>query len=344
MKRFSEFMESCTTADVNQGNSVSLGVTNHLTPVQNIVTNVRNLFPNTYIVASVGEDGVSVKLNSSRFINDKETRKYLYEPVYQNTSIDSYIRSQGLDSVKMVNLGMYIVVYYYASDIKFSDPGKEPNPAPVKEQVEEEVEMFSFLTESGDDDEELKDLTKEKIKELIQNKDKVKSAKQLELLVGQEMELPREYYFAGVKDKQGNESIALRWKYTVKRPKGMTAEATRSLMNIYGLDKDGVWVGDFDEDSMFKLPEEVKKLIENILEFLGAKETKDKCVWSLEDTGDDEPKENNEDEKKEDNKKEESDEKKDDSKGDDLLGGSDKDSGEDVEDDKSRDEGDDLLG
>ena len=188
--------------------------------------------------------------------------------------------------------------------------------------------MFSLVTESSDDDEELKDLTKEKLNELIQSKDKVKAAKAIELMVGQEMELPREYYFAGVKDKQGNESIALRWKYTVKRPKGMSAEITRSLLNIYGLEKDGVWVSDFDKDSMFILPEEVKKLIEHILEFLGAEKTDDPCVWDL--SG----------EKKDTNKEEET-EKEEDTK-EEPKSGENKDnaSSEDVEDDKSRDEND----
>ena len=189
--------------------------------------------------------------------------------------------------------------------------------------------MFSLVTESSDDDEELKDLTKEKLNELIQSKDKVKAAKAIELMVGQEMELPREYYFAGVKDKQGNESIALRWKYTVKRPKGMSAEITRSLLNIYGLEKDGVWVSDFDKDSMFILPEEVKKLIEHILEFLGAKKTDDPCVWDL--SG----------EKKDTNKEEETEKKEEDTKEEPKSGeNKDNTSSEDVEDDKSRDEND----
>ena len=355
MKRFSEFMESCTTADLNQGNDVTLGVTNHLTPVQNIVTNVRNLFPNTYIVASVGEDGVSIKLNSSRFITKEETVKYLYEPVWQNNSVASYIQSQGLDAIKMINLGMYFVVYFYPSDVKFTAPGedlkkpetkeadtkkketkkedkketkkddkKETKKAPVKEQYLEEAEMDSIVTES-DDDEELKDLTKEKLNELIQSKDKVKAAKQIELLVGQEIELPREYYFAGVKDKQGNESVALRWKYTIKRPKGMTAEATRTLINIYDLTEDGIWVGDFDEDSMFVLPDEVKTLIENVLEFFGAEKTDDPCVWSL---GEKKEEQKKEDEKQDDNDKPE------DKKGDED---------DDTEDENSRGEENDFV-
>ena len=141
-------------------------------------------------------------------------------------------------------------------------------------------------------------------------------------IVSQQMELPREYYFAGVKDKDGKESIALRWRYTKRRPHKKTAEVTRSLINIYGNDKDGIWVGDFDEKSMFKLPDEVKKLIENILDLLGAEKTKDECVYSLGEKDTDKDK----DEKKEEDKKDDSS----------------KDNDEDVEDDKSRDE-DDVL-
>jgi hypothetical protein len=331
MKRFSDLMESCTTADVNQGNSLALGVTNHLTPVNNIVTNVRNLFASVPVIASVGEDGVSVKLNSTRFVNKDEINKILYEPIWQSTSLSSYIISQGLDLIKMINLGVYWVVYFSPRDIAFAQPGAEPKQAvaPVKEQFNEEVEMDALVNES-DDDEELKDLTKKKLQEIIDSKDKVKSAKQLELLVAQELELPREYYFAGVKDKQGLESIALRWKYTSKRPKGKTAEMTRSLINIFNTE-DGVWVGDFDEDSYFKLPDEVKKLIESILEFLGAEKTDDPCVWELKekdnsDKGDEENKDNEEssDNKSEEENKEDKGEK------------------EDVEDDKSR-EGEDLI-
>lgn len=327
MKRFSKLNESCVTSDVNQGNALSLGVSNHYTPVQNIVTNIRNLFSMIIpVVASVAEDGVSVKLNSSKFVNKESIDRLINQPVYQAQSLNTYISQQGLDLIKMINLGQYWIVYFSPRDIKQAMPGVEPTPAlaPVKEQIEEEVEIETLVTES-DDDEELKDLTKEKLKEIIQMKDKVKAAKQFELLVSGEVELPREYYFAAVKDKQGNESIALRWKYTVKRPKGMSAEVTRSLINIYGLDKDGVWVGDYAEDSMFQLPDEVKKLIETVLDFIGAEKTDDESVWSLAEKDDSESNKEGDEEKKDEETSTEEPEKKD---------------SEDVEDDKSRDEND----
>ena len=109
----------------------------------------------------------------------------------------------------------------------------------------EEVEMSSLIKES-DDDEELEDVQKKKVSEIINSKDKVKAAKQLELLITQQLELPREYYFAGVKSKDGDESIALRWKYTRRRPQGKTAENVRSILNIFNDSKEGIWVQDFD--------------------------------------------------------------------------------------------------
>ena len=334
MKRFSDFNkamtgklvgESCVTSDVNPGNALSTtGVTNHYTPVQNILTNIKNLYAcRMSIAASLAEDGFSIKLNSSKFVSEDEIRRMLYTPLDRTTiPLAQYIISQGLDSVKMIKVGDFYVVYFSPKDIKAAEPGLEAPQAeaPVKEMLDYNIEEAEITTITEDeDDEELEDLTKKELGKLIDEKDKVKAAKQFMQIVSQQMELPREYYFAGVKDKDGKESIALRWRYTKRRPHKKTAEVTRSLINIYGNSKAGVWVGDFDEKSYFQLPDEVKKLIENILELLGAEKTDDECVYSL-------------DAKKEDKKDDKKEDKKDDKKDDE----------EDVEDDKSRDE-DDVL-
>lgn len=329
MKRFSELNnkvnENCVTSDVNPGNALSkTGVMNHYTPVQNILLNVKNLFAvRMSIAASLAEDGFSIKLNSSKFTSEKEIKNLLYTPLDSNTpALASYITSQGLDAMKTIKVGDFFVVYFSPKDIKaagsvgnnLESPQTE---APVKEMLDlgiEEAEMVSIF-ESDDDDEELEDLTKKELSKLIEEKDKVKAAKQFMQIISQQMELPREYYFAGVKDKDGKESIALRWKYTKRRPHKKTAEVTRSLINIYGTGKDAIWVQDFDEKSLFQLPDEVKKLIENILELLGAEKTKDECVYKLEDKKSDEKKDDKKEDKKDDKKEE-----------------------EDVEDDKSRDE------
>jgi len=282
--------ESCVTADVNPGNAYSnTGVTNHLTPVANIVAQIRNLFsPLTGVVASIAEDGFSVKLNSSKFASQEEVNKILYDTcIMKGTCLASYIQQQGLTVMKMINVGQYFVVYFCPNDIKGAGKTDEvPANLPCKEMQEldiEETEMYSLIKES-DDDEEIKDITRQKVSELINSKDKVKAAKQLELLLTQELELPREYYFAGVKSKDGDESIALRWKYTKNRPHNKTSENVRSIMNIYDMTGEGIWVQDFDKDSMVTLPDEVDKLIHTVLDFLGAEETENPAIWSLEDS------------------------------------------------------------
>ena len=307
MKKFSKYLnEGCVTADVNQGNAYSnTGVTNHLTPVANIVAQIRNLFsPLTGVVAAIAEDGFSVKLNSSKFVSQEEVNKMLYDTnIMRGTSLAAYIQQQGLTVIKMLNVGQYFVVYFCPNDIKGAGKTDEvPANLPCKEMQDlniEETEMYSLIKES-DDDEEIKDITREKVAELIGSKDKVKAAKQLELLITQDLELPREYYFAGVKSKDGDESIALRWKYTKKRPHNKTSENVRSIMNIFDMTKEGIWVQDFDEEGMVTLPEEVDKLIHTVLDFLGASETDNPCVWSLE--GSEPGKKKEEDEDKDKNK------------------------------------------
>ena len=287
-------------------------------------------------------DGVSIKLNCSRFVSKDEINKTLYNyNIMRGTCLANYIQAQGLDKIKVVNVGQFFVVYFSPSDIVTAEPAAEPAPAnlPCKEMLDLgvwETEMISLIKES-DDDEELQDITKAKIKEIVSGKDKVKGAKQLELLVAQEMELPREYYFAGVKDKAGNESIALRWKYTRRAAKKQTAEMSRSLINIYDDSKEGVFVADFDKDAMFQLPDEVKKLIENILEFLRAEKTNDPCVFSLTELEEAEkPKDKDKDEDKD---KEDKDENKDSDENKDLEEKKDSDSDEQ----KKKDSSDDLL-
>ena len=308
MKLFSEFNkqqinEVCATADVNPGNSLALGVTNHITPVENIVTNVKNLFVTLPIVVSVAEDGFSIKINSSQFVSRENVDNILYQPVYQNQSLSSYVAAQGLTNLKIVNLGQFMVVYIGPSDIAAANPGEEPQGcencacSEMESLGIDEAELV--ILEAAEDEEEIEELTKKQIYKIIDSKDKVKAAKQFAILIGQQINLPKDYYFAGVKDKDGNESIALRWKYIKRRPHGKSSEVTRSLMNIFGTGDYAVWVGDFDKNANFQIPDEVKKLIESILEFLGAEKTSDSCVYKIEenkeDKKDDEDKNDDED-------------------------------------------------
>jgi len=344
MKRFSDWTtskidEHSVTSDVNQGNEYpnTGSVTNHLTPVGNIVTSLRNLFsPFNGVVVSVAEDGFSVKLNSSKFTSKEMIDSVLYDTtIMRGTTMAQYIMQQGLPKVKIIDLGQFSVVYFCPDDIKGAG-----NASATQEEMKcqemldyniQEAEMMS-LNESGDDDEELTDKTREELSKIISSKDKVKAAKELQALILGQIELPNEYYFAGVKSSDGDESIALRWRYNIRRPNDNTSSIVRSIMNIYDESKNGVWVQDFDKDALFNLPDEAKQLIKSILDFIGAKETNDPCVFSLladdiddkksskddakkDDTSDD----NEEDTKEKGNKADDDDNEDDSSRGEDSL-------------------------
>ncbi len=345
MKRLSRIIKE----GAQPGNQITkTGVTNHYTPIQNILTNVKNLFCLLLgVVAEVGEDNVSIKLSSSQFISKQKTEEILWRAMYNDvftygtSSLYGYITSQGLPTVTFINLGGYYVVYFSPNDIKTAeDPNKmalNAMPEAANESMLDEFEIGTFIKED-DSEEEMKSETVSKVLELLDGPDKVKAAKQLELLVSKEIQLPREYYFSAIKFKSGEEAIALRWKYTKKMPFGKaegdgeyketTVENTRSLMHIFGKGEKAIWVQDFDEDSLVELPEEVKKLIQSILDLLEAGETDNPSVFSL--TG--ERKERKDDDE---NKDEDDDNNKDDDKG------SKSDDDDDSEDDDSR--GDDTL-
>ena len=342
MKRLSRIIKE----GVQPGNQITkTGVTNHYTPIQNILTNVKNLFCLLLgVVAEVGEDNVSIKLSSSQFISKQKTEEILWRAMYNDvftygtSSLYGYITSQGLPTVTFINLGGYYVVYFSPNDIKTAeDPNKmalNAMPEATNESMLDEFEIGTFIKED-DSEEEMKSETVSKVLELLDGPDKVKAAKQLELLVSKEIQLPREYYFSAIKFKSGEEAIALRWKYTKKMPFGKaegdgeyketTVENTRSLMHIFGKGEKAIWVQDFDEDSLVELPEEVKKLIQSILDLLEAGETDNPSVFSL--TGErKERKDDNEGNEDDDNKEndkgsksDDDDSEDDDSRGDDTL-------------------------
>lgn len=345
MKRLSNVInEACATSNQQPGNAlIKTGVTNHYTPIQNILTNIRNLYcVHLGIVADEGEDGCSIKLTSSRFINDMKTDELLYTCLYndvnyQQSNLYSYIIAQGLPKVTKINIGGYLIVYFSPDDMKQAqDPVKmyaAAFPQEAQESLLDEFEMTSIIKE--DEEEEVQDITLKKVLELIDSNDKVKAAKELELLVSKQVSLPREYYFAAIKFKNGKEAIALRWKFTKTLPGGETTENVRSIMHIFGKGEEGIWVQDFAKDSIVQLPDEVKKLIESVLDMLEAKETNDPSIFKL----DGERKERKEDD--EDKDKDEEDDKDSDDKNKDNN--KDNDKPEEDEDDSSRGDDSDLV-
>lgn len=323
MKKFSSLNENFK--ECNPGNGMDLGVTNHYTPIQNILTNINNLFCSRLgIVATVSEDTISIKLTSSKFKNQKAVDDLLNMRLYNDSNYESatlanYIKSQGLTKVQYVNLGGYMIVYFSPADIKTEEPSScdlcanncFPCPCEMQESLNDEFEVTTvMLCESDDDEEEMKDPDVEHVIELLDNGNKVKAAKELEELVAQRMELPDEYYFAGVKFKSGEEAIALRWKYEKKLPHKDKVATVKSLFHIFGSGDEAVWIPDYESDSIIKLPYEVRTMIDNILDILGAQKTSDPAVYKI--TGerqerqskkDDEEKKDNEDVKKEDENK-----------------------------------------
>jgi hypothetical protein len=129
------------------------------------------------------------------------------------------------------------------------------------------------------DDEELEDKTKEQLLKFIQGTDKVKCAQKLSELLADDLNLPEDYYFCGVKDADGNESIALRYKFQKRRPFGKEVTLSKTLINIYNVGENAVWVEAFltkDKNS-----DTMNRIVETVLKLIGAKPTDDECVYVI---------------------------------------------------------------
>ena len=325
MKRFSE----CILKETLNNEQTNLGVTNHYTPVQNILTNIKNLFCLPLgIVATIGEDGFSIKLTSSEFISQEKVNELLWRSLYNDvftygtSSLQGYITAQGLTKVTSINLGGCFVVYFSPEDIKaaknpvkmeadaksYVSTGEQsgeccPCPKEMKESLYDEFE-FNRIIEGDDqqkDDQQQDDSNNQnkddqnkdnnssessgdnddKILEILNNEDKVKAAKQLEIIISQKISLPRDYYFTAIKFKNEDEAIALRWKYTKKLPTGNSTENTRSLIHIFTGEDKKIWVQDFSKDSIVELPKEVQTLIDNVLKILGAEKTNEPDIFTF---------------------------------------------------------------
>ena len=287
MKTLSQLRENF---DCNPGNSVKLGVTNHLTPVNNIITNVRNFFGSLLgIVVEPGEDGVSLKLHSSKFVSPEEITKVIDTPCMGQSTVRSYICQQGLCNVKLINLGMYYIVYFGPTDIRTAEnPDKVAKDAKCQNCVCKEMLEFSIdeaemetlkIDEAIVDDEELEDKTKEQLLKFIQGTDKVKCAQKLAEFLADDLELPEDYYFKGVKDADGNESIALRYKFQRRRPFGKEVTLSKTLLNIYNVGDNAVWVeANLTRDLNHP---EMNRIVDTVIKLIGAKPTEDPCVYAI---------------------------------------------------------------
>lgn len=273
---------------VNPGNG--LGVSNHYTPIFNIITNVRNLFGlRLGVIVEQSEDGVGLKLHSSRFYSEKEVYDTLDAPMYPgsygSTTLRNYIVSQGLSSVKLVRVGTYLVVYFEPTDIRTAAcPDECPtcDYACCHEMLDrniEEAELSTISINEDYDDNEIDDAPNQDVLDIVVGKNKVKAAIALAEIISAELTLPEGYYFKAVKDMDGVESVALRYKYQRRRPFGKTVDLSKSIINIYGDGPEAIWVDVFNDKKSCDI--DLKNLVESILRILGAKETEDECVYGL---------------------------------------------------------------
>lgn len=281
-------------------NGNPIGVTNHLTPVDNIVTNVRNFFsPKMSLVVSKGEDNVSLKCTSSLFTSEEQTRNMLYFPYWNDRmSLASYVSQQGLSQIKVLPIGQEFIVYFCPSDMPQlgygSSYGERVPCCGCDEQRQYhlgEVEFVVFEDETqnanqkyyGQGDQEIEGIQKKNLRELLNDKDKVKAAKEFAEILKQNMRLPENVYVKAVRDEDGNESVALRYRYEKRKPFGKTSTMTKTLVNIYGLGDNGIWVDGFDNEN-FDL--DLKSTITDMLDFIGVRKTSDKCSFTISDDPD----------------------------------------------------------
>lgn len=284
MKTLSKFLENL--------NGTNIGVSNHYTPIDNIIINVRNMYGSVLgILVEKGEDGVSLKLKSSLFVNE-DTMHNMLNRVFCGTSLKNYIYSQGLTGMKAIYTGQDYVAWFYPEDI--AGVG-QPTCAACPEMEKaccHEAEMFNFDNIVKESEEELEDRSHDELVEIIDSTDKIKAAQQFADILSKRMELPNNIYVKATKDADGNESIALRYKYEKPRPFGKKKEEVISLMNIYHSGHDAIWVEAFLNKDIWD--NDIITLINNILEIVGATETKDPAIWEIDTEVEDDNEEGNE--------------------------------------------------
>lgn len=287
MKRLSETLNE----NLAMGNSLNKGVTNHYTPIDNIIINVRNLFGSWLgIVVDKSEDGFGIKLTSNSFSSIEATHKLLYSASFDGrTSLYQYISLQGLNDIKCLEIGpMNYVIYCCPTDIQAAQSPEEQcaQACACKEQLSAnvyEAEIVNILNEDFDGEEELQDTTYEELEKMLNNRNKIEAAKQLSDYFSKTLTLPENMYIKATKDADGHESVALRMKYEKRRPFGGKVEATVSLLNIYNAGVNAIWVPAFDTQSEihWEINDTISGIINGILSLLNAQATDDECMYNI---------------------------------------------------------------
>lgn len=273
MKKLSElYLESF---DSNPGNTLNcLGVSNHYTPINNILIAIRNLICYRLgIIAEPGEDEVSIKLHSSRFTDDESIKAMLYDKIDRFTSLDSYIKSQGLTKRTIVDLGAYKVVYYSPEDIKQAE-----NPEVMAQVPDVDLEPTTECLENIKTILEEQDSDKVDWIDILSNEDKNVAAALFYDKIKNKIDLPENYYYVkATKDANGNTCVAIRKKYEFRKPFDEKIEKVKSIINIYS--PDNIWVSGYQD--CITLSDTDSKIIEKVLDLINAQKTDDKCKFTL---------------------------------------------------------------
>ena len=282
MRKLSESISGVTS-----GIGMTQGVMNHYTPIDNIIINTRNIFGALLgLVVSKGEDGISLKIQSSSFTNPEVTRNILYNSTFDgHTYLYTYIINQGLRGLKILDLGSTCIAYFFPNDLA-EDPCSNDACCGCREMKESriiECELATIEESSVNEDQEveLEDRTKEELAEIINNNNKVKGAADFANKMANVITLPENMYIKATKDIDGHESISLRYKTVKRRPFGGKMDSVTSLMNIYCTGANAVWVDAFLNKGLYD--DDVINVINSILQFIGAEETSDEAVWNIPD-------------------------------------------------------------
>lgn len=282
MKKLSElYLESF---DSNPGNSLDcLGVSNHYTPINNILIAIRNLICcRLGIIAEPGEDEVSIKLHSSRFTDEESINAMLYDKIDRFTSLDSYIRMQGLTKRTIVDLGSYKVVYYSPEDIKQAE-----NPEVMAQVPDVDIEPTTECLENIKTIlEEQQENDKVDWVDILGNEDKNVAAALFLDKIKNKIDLPENYYIKATKDANDNKCVAIRKKYEFRKPFDEKIEKVKSIINIYS--PDNIWVSGYQD--CITLSDTDSKIIEKVLDIINAQKTDDNCIFTLISKQDEEPK------------------------------------------------------
>lgn len=113
--------------------SVCIGVTNHYTPIGNIISNVKNLYGEILGFLVLPDSANSgIILRSSKFTSEDAASKIMYAQLYQNSNGNSatvayYIQSMGLTKMEYVQRGDGTYDVWFGAEDLYNVPSIPPS-------------------------------------------------------------------------------------------------------------------------------------------------------------------------------------------------------------------------